>query len=97
MSQITGQTKVSAAEYREHDFDLYAKRIVDVGSNLTMRIDYDTRTDDNPVYVGLAAKGLSESATGWLLYKFEYDANNRIVSKKVAYGSWDNRASATYE
>lgn len=66
------------------------------------RLDYDVRTDDNPVYV---AFGLyQKSATGditpgtaddqvWIVQKFTYDASNRVTRIQVARGAWDNRAS----
>jgi len=60
------------------------------------RLDYDTRTDSNPVYVGFAPKGLAEGADGWLLYYLEYDTSNRLIKLTVAYGNWTARTSASY-
>lgn len=60
------------------------------------RIDYDVRTDDNPVYVGYNIRGAATSVTTWVLQKLTYDGSNRITLVQVALDSWDNRAAATY-
>lgn len=72
---------------------LKAERVYDSGSDQDTNLDYGARTDDNPVYVGLGAKGLSTSSDGWLLFKLTYDGSDRITSKKSAYGAWDDRVS----
>lgn len=60
------------------------------------RIDYDVRTDENPVYVGYNVRGSATSSSAWILQKITYDASNRITLIQIAVDSWDNRASATY-
>lgn len=93
---LAGQRKVSDAEAREHEAKIYAKRIIDIGSNQTKRIAYDG--SNRAEYVGTAPKGLAEGSAGWLLQKLTYDgASTRVISVKVAYGSWSGRAGYTYE
>lgn len=94
--QTGGAVKTSEAEAREHEGPIQAKRITEIPSNLQQRIDYDVRTDGQPVYIGFGARGLATSATGWLIQTFTYDGSNNLTLRQIAYDSWDNRASATY-
>jgi len=80
-------------ERDEHDELFNAKRITDVGNDQDVNLDYDVRTDDNAVYVGIGARGLADSAGGWLIFKLAYDISNRLTSKKSAVGIWNNRGS----
>lgn len=66
------------------------------------RLDYDVRTDDNPVYIGFAEYLFtsdtatvtpSTSATVWVIQKLTYDASDRITRIQAARGFWDDRAS----
>lgn len=66
------------------------------------RLDYDTRTDDKPVYVAFGLYEKSNvgdiipdtSATDvWIIQKFTYDSSDRVTRIQVARGSWDNRAT----
>lgn len=93
---LWGQTKVSAAEAKEHEDLLLAKRIVEIPSNLQMRADYGSRSDSQPEHLGFAARGTASSDTSWLLHKFTYDGSNRVTLRQIAYDSWDNIATATY-
>lgn len=72
---------------------LKSERVYDSGSDQDINLDYDMRTDDNPVYVGFGAKGLADGADGWLIFKLTYDASDRVTAKKSAYGVWNDRAS----
>jgi hypothetical protein len=60
------------------------------------RIDYDVRTDENPVYVGYNIRGAATSDSTWVLQKISYDGSNRVTLVQIATGSWDDRASVTY-
>lgn len=64
-----------------------------------LKLDYGTRTDSNPVYVGVAESG-SDEGVGlgvWLLTKLEYDASGRVISRTINRSySWTNRGTATY-
>lgn len=58
------------------------------------RLDYDTRTDANPVYVGDAAPGAATSALAWTVLKLHYDSDNRLTRKQVQVDiAWDNRTA----
>lgn len=60
------------------------------------RIDYDVRTDENPVYVGYNVRGADTSAINWVLQKITYDASSRATLIQVAIDAWDNRTTAAY-
>lgn len=62
-------------------------------SDFETRLDYDVRTDGNPVYVGKQAQGTATSASTWIIQKLTYDASARLTRTQVLTGSWDNRAS----
>lgn len=94
MDELHGNHSVSAAEHREHQQALFAKRIIDVGTDQQLRVEYDG--DQNPIYVGLGARGLAASATGWLVSKYTFDVNNNPTLRQTATGAWDDRATLTY-
>lgn len=94
---LLGSLKVSAAEEREHELPLFCKRFVRVISDSQMIADYDARTDGQPIYLGFGARGLSTSSSGWLIQKFTYDSDNQCDSRQIAYGTWDNKGTLTYE
>ena len=60
------------------------------------RLDYDVRTDSNPVYVGFNFRGAATSATNWVLQKLTYDGSARVTLVQIAIDAWDNRTTATY-
>ena len=93
---VNGAVKASDVENKTYDKDLWATRITDIPSNMGKRLDYGIRTDDNPIYVGFAPKGLAEGTDGWLLYYLEYDVSNRLTKLTVAYGNYTNRTSESY-
>lgn len=90
----TGQTKTSHAEEREHQNTLFAKRIVEIPSDLQQRFEYNG--DGTVLYAGYAPKGLATSATGWLVHKFTY-SSQQVTLRQSQYTTWDLRASGTYE
>lgn len=60
----------------------------------TRLIDYDVRSDANPVYIGVAAQGSLTSLPVWLIQKLSYDTSNRITQQESLVNVvWDNRAS----
>jgi len=95
-------------EYHYHPFGdgfLAAKRTVQplpAAFDSEKRLDYDTRTDDQPVYVGFAEYQFA-SATDvvtpttdtsvWVIQKFTYGASDRITRIEARRGAWDDRAS----
>ena len=89
---LTGQTKVSDAEHREHEALLKAKRVISIPGNQQVRIEY---SGSNPEYIGVGPKGLAASSAGWLLKKLTYTGDN-VTLVQIAYDSWDNRATASY-
>lgn len=76
--------------------DALKAEVRDVKRALTdyeVRLDYDVRTDGNPVYVGKAPQGTATSATGWTLQKLDYDASARLLRVQVVNNAvWDDRA-----
>ena len=91
---LTGSLKVSMAEEREHDGALQAKRILEIPSNLQMRVAYngDLQTE----YAGYGARGLAAGTDGWLIQKFTYNASKQVTLRQSAYAAWDDRATASY-
>lgn len=65
------------------------------------RLDYDTREDDQPVYVGFAETDYNDTdgtiapltTDTWVIQKFTYDGSNRVTRIQVARGAWDDRAT----
>lgn len=58
------------------------------------RLDYSTRLDDQPIYVGRAPANTATTATTWTIEKLTYDANGRPTRTQVfSAASWDNRGS----
>lgn len=56
------------------------------------RLDYDVRTDSNPVYLGRALDGTSVTET-WTIQKFTYDGSDRVTQIQVTEGRWDARTT----
>lgn len=97
-TELSGATKPTSIEVDGYDKEISAHRFAEIPSNMQQLVDYDIRTDFNPVYIGYAAPGLSEDSSGWLIYNYTYDVNNRFISRKVCTNdSWTNRATATYQ
>lgn len=57
-----------------------------------VRLDYDVRTDSNPVYIGRALPGTGTSSATWTIKRFTYDASARATRIQVLVGAWDSRA-----
>lgn len=70
--------------------------------NMTSRIEYVDASSTDPLYVGYAPPGSSESDPVWQIRKMEYDGANRLIAVKFAEGElaynkvWANRASYSY-
>jgi YD repeat-containing protein len=94
---IYGLTRATEAEHNEHDIALWAKRVTEIPSNLQQLLDYVDRTDGQPIYMGFAEKGLAQSASGWLLHKYTYNASGQMTAKQISYDAWADRVTTTYE
>lgn len=57
------------------------------------RLDYGTRLDSLPVYIGKNLEGTATSAATWNVTKLTYDVTNRLTRSQVLTGVWDNRAT----
>lgn len=90
----SGQHSSSAVEHREHEADLFARRVTSIPSNQQVRCAYD---GDLLEYVGFAPKGLAEGTYGWMIFYLEYDSSDNFTSKTIATGTWTGRESLTYE
>jgi hypothetical protein len=95
-------------EYHYHPFGdnhLGAQRVVSPlpeAFDSEKRLDYDTREDENPVYIAFAEYLFtsetasitpSTSADTWIIQKLTYDNDSRLTRIQVARGTWDDRAS----
>ena len=64
--------------------------------------DYQGGTSGQPIYVGWATPGVSQSAKGWKIRKFTYDANSQITNIQFANSDvgfnfiWANRVNYNY-
>lgn len=60
-------------------------------------LDYDVRTDGNPVYVGKNLQAVLTSAATWVVQKLFYDSSNRLIDAQVLAGTWDGRAAFAWK
>ncbi len=57
-----------------------------------LRLDYQSRTDGQPVYLGKAPSGVADGDNGWTIYFHEYNGSNQLTSRKLnGKAIWDNR------
>ena len=92
-----GQTKNTQIEGKEHDVDAVAKRVVKVPSLGGKRV-IGLATSGSPLYVAeTSIVGALDSESVWTITRYIYTSGSGLVEGKVAIGSWDNRASLTYE
>jgi len=88
--EVTGLTRATEVEHNEYETELFAKRIVEIPSNMEGRWEYDAT--DNCIYAGYAPKGLAEGDEGWLIQKFTWTAgtvSGYICTKReIDYGNW---------
>jgi hypothetical protein len=59
-------------------------------------IDYDDRTDGQPVYIGYAPKGSAAGDNDWLIFMFTYNESDQVLTRKSAFGNWTDRATLSY-
>jgi YD repeat-containing protein len=71
-----------------------------LGTPQTLRVDWGSATSFAPVYVGYADLGSNDAdkaSTAWTISFWQYDAQGRLVGKKVATkGAWVSRTTLTY-
>jgi hypothetical protein len=91
-----GHVRASNIEQNEYETELWAKRVMDVPSNMQMRAEYSA---GNLIYLGYAAHGITTAASGWLLQKYTYDASGNATMREIAADcfSWGSRATVVYE
>ena len=95
MKELIGNSKVSQAESREHDSEVFAKRVTQTPMNLQER--WDRSALGKTEYHGYTDRGVSEGSNGWFIEKWVY-AGGKPVSKTIAIGtSWKNRTKAEYK
>lgn len=60
-------------------------------------LDYDVRTDTNPVYVGTNIQSALIADTTWTIKKLFYDSSNRLVDVQVIQGvAWTARTTLSW-
>jgi len=91
---VYGLTRSTEAEHRKFEPSIDAERITEIPSNNQMKVEW---IGGNPIYCGFGAKGLSISASGWLLHKYTFDASGNATSRGICFNAWDDRALVTYE
>lgn len=82
-------------EKNEHNEVTHAKRVIDINDAPDTQFDYVSRTDDNPIYVGVGDGVITTSQTGWKIYKFTWvdSPTTRITRAQWVIGIWDNRTT----
>jgi hypothetical protein len=60
------------------------------------RLDYDTRTDHNPVYAGKAPQGTATTSPDWTIQLLTYDISARLIRAQVLTGAWDSRTTLNW-
>lgn len=88
-----GSTRSSQVEVNEYEAALFARRTTEIPSNMKARFEWSS---GNCIYAGFAPRGLAEATNGWLIHKYTYSGSD-CTERNIAYGSWTNRASLTYE
>ena len=74
------------------------------GKGLRILLDYDGRSDEQPVYVGYAEPSSTSDEPVWKIMRCTYDGSNRLIIRDWALTEgradfknvYDNRASLTY-
>lgn len=89
----SGAVKNSDSENREHEPQLWAKRIIEIPSDQVQRFEYNA--DGTVKYAAYGPRGLGAGDTGWLIHKFTY-SSGAVTLRESAYDSWDNRVTASY-
>lgn len=74
----------------------YSPKTTMIGGEMQMLVDYGERGDGQPVYVGNAVQGVATSAQNWVIYNYSYDDSDNFISRKTAFGDWDDRATLSY-
>lgn len=71
---------------------------VDVAPSLMRKIlDYDVRTDGNPVYVGFNFQSAVVADVTWTVYKLFYDSSGRLVDQQVCERiAWTDRTTGSH-
>jgi len=64
---------------------------------LTVELDYQGRSDYQPVYLGTNLPGANLTDTTWNIRYLTYDSDSRVDSIQNATGAWTNRTSLTYD
>ena len=85
--QITKDTS-QYTDNKEHDSLFLAKRITDVGSDNQTIVDESAAPATT--YVGMGARGLATSTTGWLITKITVSGTTTTIQHAVA--AWDDKA-----
>ena len=91
---VYGNTRSTEAEHRKFEPSIDAERITEIPSNQQMKVQW---LGGNPIYCGFGAKGLSISASGWLLHKYTFDASGNATARGISFDAWDDRALTVYE
>jgi len=90
---VYGLVRSSEAESREFDPALDAKRVTDIPSNGQLQMEYSS---GNLIYLGFADRGITITASGWLIQKYTYDLSGNALSRTTAYDAWTDRILAEY-
>ena len=65
-------------------------------SPISVLLDYQSRTDYQPVYLATAPPGTDETTGIWAIRQLTYDGSARLTSILNASGQWPSRTTLTY-
>jgi len=63
---------------------------------IAVEMDYQARTDYQPVYLGTAPPGTAASSPTWAVRYLTYDGSSRLLQIQNAVGAWSNRTTLSY-
>ena len=93
-TSIEGAVKPSSLEVDGYEPLLAAHRLTTIETNQQAVWVYNA--SNQCTYACYAPRGLSTSATGWLLQKFTYDGSGNVLTRTIAYDAQTNYLTATY-
>ena len=64
--------------------------------NYQMILDYDGRTDQQPVFQGYAPPGTLETEPQWTVYKYIFVGNDVTQRLIIQKSRWSTRATDTF-
>lgn len=78
------------------DGTVYRQRVAVAPALERVLLDYATRTDGSPVYVGKNRQAAATTDNTWVIQRFTYDSSSRPTDVQVLTGVWNDRATLSW-